>query len=216
MRPKSFTLAPDDPDADGYAQAQAVGGAGNLDMVTGSPALVTGGVGTPDVPRTATIVSANAGDTTQTATFTGTDPWDRTISETVTLNGTTAVDTTAIFKTVTQIAMSASTLGNISAGTNDTLATPWYKVDHRQNPFSLSWLVEVTGTIGVKIQHTGEDPEDDTAPTAYTHPDHGTAATANDDGNYAYPVRAVRLYIESFSSGATVKATFIQSGPSND
>ena len=113
--------APVASDADGYAQAQAVAGAGNLTL---NGALVSGGVGTPDVPRAVQAVSANAGDTTQTLTVTGTDFYDQVVVENIDLNGTTIANGVKAFKTITQIAIDAATAGNVSAGSNGVLGLP--------------------------------------------------------------------------------------------
>lgn len=108
--------------ATAVAAAQAVAGAGNLTINGGS---ATGGVATFDVPRTITIVSTNAGDTTQTATVTGTDVYGLAMSELITFNGTTAVTGQKAFKTVTRVAISAALTGNGSAGSTDVFGFPF-------------------------------------------------------------------------------------------
>lgn len=115
--------APDTLDADGIAAAQAVAGAGNLTI---AGALASGGSVTFDVPRGVQAVSSNAGDTTQTLTFTGTDEYGNAVVETVTLNGTTPVLGKKAFKTVTQVAVSAACTGNASAGSTDVLGLPFF------------------------------------------------------------------------------------------
>ena len=108
--------------ATAVAAAQAVAGAGNLTINGGS---ATGGVATFDVPRTITIVSTNAGDTTQTATVTGTDVYGLAMSELITFNGTTAVTGQKAFKTVTRVAISAALTGNGSVGSTDVFGFPF-------------------------------------------------------------------------------------------
>jgi len=112
-------------DADGIAAAQAVAGAGNLTI---NGALASGGAVTFDVPRNVQIVSAGAGDTTQTATFTGTDVYGEALVETLSFNGVTPVLGKKAFKTVTQVAISAALAGNGSAGSGSALGIP-YRVD---------------------------------------------------------------------------------------
>lgn len=112
--------APAVADVDGVAAAQAVGGAGNLTL--------TSSVVTLDVPRNITIDSANAGDTTQTATVTGTDAYGETIVEDIDFNGTTEVAGNKAFKTVTQVAIDAATAGNVNVGFGSKLGLP-YRVD---------------------------------------------------------------------------------------
>ena len=109
-------------DPDGIAAAQAVAGPANLTL---NGALVSGGVATLDVPRAVQIDSANAGDTTQTITVTGTDEYGATLVEAIDLNGTTAVLGKKAFKTVTQMAISAATAGNVNAGTTNVFGLPY-------------------------------------------------------------------------------------------
>lgn len=108
--------------ATAVAAAQAVAGAGNLTI---NGASATGGVATFDVPRTITIVSTNAGDTTQTATVTGTDVYGLAVSELIAFNGTTAVTGQKAFKTVTRVAISAALAGNGSVGSTDVFGLPY-------------------------------------------------------------------------------------------
>lgn len=108
--------------ATAVAAAQAVAGAGNLTI---NGASATGGVATFDVARTITIVSTNAGDTSQTATVTGTDVYGLAMSELIAFNGTTAVTGQKAFKTVTRVAISAALTGNGSTGSTDVFGFPF-------------------------------------------------------------------------------------------
>lgn len=114
--------------AAGLAAAQAVAGAGNLTLTAGTGVTTSVVNGTTrytlDTPRCVSLVSANAGDTTQTATVSGFDQYGQAMTATVALNGTNTVASTKAFKSVTQIAISAATAGNISAGYNDKLGLP--------------------------------------------------------------------------------------------
>ncbi len=103
------------------AAAQAVAGAANL-LINGASA--TAGVATFDVPRAVQIVSANAGDTTQTATVTGFDVYGQPMTETIAFNGTTAVSGQKAFFRVTRVAISAVMAGNASVGSTDILGLP--------------------------------------------------------------------------------------------
>lgn len=113
--------APDTLSATAVCAAQAVGGAVNLTI---NGASASNGVATMDVPRNVSCVSANAGDTTQTLTVYGTDEYGVAMQERLTLNGTTTVQGKKAFKTVTRVAASATTAGNISVGNNDVLGLP--------------------------------------------------------------------------------------------
>jgi hypothetical protein len=109
--------------ATGVCAAQAVAGAVSL-VVNGT--LAVSGVATFDVPRTVSAVSANAGDTTQSLTLTGTDEFGVVVRETLALNGTTTVNSKKALKTVTAVASSAATAGNISVGTSKILGVPCF------------------------------------------------------------------------------------------
>ena len=104
------------------AAAQAVSGAGNL-TINGS--LATAGVATFDVPRNVILVSSSGTDSTQIATVTGKDVYSVPVVETITLTGTTSAQGLKAFKTVSQIAMNASTSGNVSAGMGDKFGVPY-------------------------------------------------------------------------------------------
>lgn len=112
------------------AAAQAVAGAANLTLTAGTGITsTTGGDGVvrlvTDVARCIDIVSSNAGDTTQTATFYGYDQYGQAMTQLVTLNGTTRVATTKAFKQIYRIAISAVCVGNVSAGTTDVIGLPY-------------------------------------------------------------------------------------------
>jgi hypothetical protein len=113
--------APIAPAAGSVAAAQARAAAGDL-TINGTRAA--NGVATLDVPRSLTMVSTGAGDTTQTVTAYGTDVYGRAMAERKTLNGTTAVVFTKAFKTVTRVAVSAACAGNVSMGHTDVLGLP--------------------------------------------------------------------------------------------
>ena len=109
--------------ANNICLAQAIAGAGNA-VIAG--ALATAGVATIGDPfgRALQFVSTNVGDTTQTVTVTGTDFLNNPMTARVTLNGTTIVNGTKAFKTITQVAVSAAMVGNLTVGTSDKLGLP--------------------------------------------------------------------------------------------
>lgn len=102
--------------------AQPVGGAVNLTI---NGASAAGGVATLDVPRAVSVVSSNAGDTTQTATVFGFDVYNQPMSETIAFNGTTTVNGQKAFARVTRVAASAALAGNASVGSTDILGLPY-------------------------------------------------------------------------------------------
>jgi len=85
----------------------------------------------------------------------------------------------------------------------------WIPVDYKQAPFNVGFGVVVTGTATYSIEHTFDDVFDSTVtPTAFPNAI-VVGKTTNADGNYAYPVRAIRLNVTSYTSG-TVTATLLQ------
>lgn len=74
-----------------------------------------------------------------------------------------------------------------------TGTTAWIPLDYKQNPFNIGLGIVVNGTITYDIEHTFDNVFDaSVTPTAFKHSTL-VAQTANKDGNYAFPVRAVRV-----------------------
>jgi len=92
-------------------------------------------------------------------------------------------------------------------GTGSSAVVP---LDHYQSPFNVGIGVVVNGTVDYTVQHTFDDVQN--AAVTPTWFDHASLATktVNADGNYAFPVRAVKLLVNSGSGTATV--TIIQAG----
>ena len=99
---------------------------------------------------------------------------------------------------------------SISVGS--AAASAWIPVDHGKNPFNIGFGVTIsTAVLTYKVQHTFDNVQDSTVTAvAFDHPD-VTGKTVNTDGNYAFPVRAVRLNVTAYTSGTAV-LTLIQAG----
>jgi hypothetical protein len=99
---------------------------------------------------------------------------------------------------------------SISVGSATTSA--WIPLDTNKVPFNIGFGVTIgAGALTYKVQHTFDDVQNSTVtPTAFDHPD-VTGKTVNTDGNYAFPVRAVRLNVTAYTSGTAV-LTLIQAG----
>ncbi len=81
------------------------------------------------------------------------------------------------------------------------------------SPFNIGFAAVVTGTANYTVQHTFDDVNLPTFnPSTATWFDHPTVAAlgANADGNYAFPVTAIRLLVNS--GGGTVRLTLLQAG----
>lgn len=83
-------------------------------------------------------------------------------------------------------------------------------MDHYQSPFNVGLGAVITGTATYSVQHTFDDVQDPSVtPTWFSHSTM-TAVTTNADGNYAFPVRAIRLSVAA--STGSVALTIIQAG----
>lgn len=98
--------------------------------------------------------------------------------------------------------VSASAGGNSHSGI--------YVPDVHQNPFNISIGAVIATTAKFTIQHTFDNPLTTTSLTWFPH-DFIVAASANVDGNYAYPVYGIRVEISASNEGG-VSTTFIQAG----
>lgn len=76
-------------------------------------------------------------------------------------------------------------------------------------PFNVGFGVTISGTPTYTVQHTFDNPWTTTSPVWFDHP---TVAgeTANADGNYAFPVAAIKVAVTSGTGTATL--TVIQAG----
>ena len=81
------------------------------------------------------------------------------------------------------------------------------------SPFNVGFGVAVTGTVTYTVQHTFDDVyAAGFAPASATWYNHPTVVTqsASADGNYAFPVRGVRVNITA-GTGSVI-ATLLQAG----
>lgn len=101
--------------------------------------------------------------------------------------------------------MRSKILTTVAASTQSSV----FVADPHLSPFNIGVGVVVTGTVNYDIQHSFDDPQ---IPASMTWFNHATIAgqTINKDGNYQYPVRAIR--INQNSGTGTVTATIIQAG----
>lgn len=89
-----------------------------------------------------------------------------------------------------------------------TGTTEWIPLDYKQSPFNVGMGIVVNGTITYDIEHTFDDIlAPGTTPTAFKHSSL-TAQTTNKDGNYAFPIRAIR--INNTAGTGTTTLTILQ------
>ena len=83
-----------------------------------------------------------------------------------------------------------------------TGTSAWIPVDNYQSPFNVGLGAVVNGTVTYTIEHTFDDVFDTSVtPTAFAHSTLA-AQTTNKDGNYAFPIRAIRIN-NTLGSGTT-------------
>lgn len=153
-----FDIVPAALSATAVCAAQAVAGAGNATI---NGASASAGVATFDYARCITVVSSNAGDTTQTVTVTGTDYYGQAQTSRLTLSGTTTVTGNKAFKTITQVAVSGALTGNLSVGNADKFGLPYAVTDG-------GYLLR-TGWAGAVADNAGTfAPADTTSPATAT------------------------------------------------
>lgn len=73
-------------------------------------------------------------------------------------------------------------------------------MDRLQAPFSVGFGVVLTGTATYSVEHTFDDILGGATATWFPHTS-VAAQTTNKDGNYAFPVTAIRLNVTAWTSG---------------
>lgn len=209
MRPKALSLT-FTVDADGIAESQTPGGAGNLTL---DGALVSGGIATLDAAQKVSITSA-ADETGRTFTVTGIDADGKALVEAVTGGNATLVKSAGYFKTVSQIAVDAATTGAITVGSGNEGVTPTIPVNWRQSDFKVSQSVVLSSgaSLTYSAEHTFATVQDGSAVFDWFTTDGLTALTATDESNIAFPVTGVRLNITTFTSGTATLTTIMAGG----
>ena len=76
-------------------------------------------------------------------------------------------------------------------------------------PFNVGFGVVASGTVTYTVQHTFDNPWTTTNPTWFDHPT-VASETASADGNYAFPVAAIKVAVTAGTGTATL--TVIQAG----
>ena len=168
-----FDIVPAALSATAVCAAQSVAAAGNATI---NGASASAGVATFDYARAFSIVTSNAGNTTQTVTITGTDYYGQTQTQTLTCNGTSTVTSTKTFKTITQVAVSAALTGNLSVGSADVFGLP-YAVTDAGYLLRTGWNNAVADNAGTFVA------ADATTPSATTGDVRGTFLPASTAAN---------------------------------
>lgn len=99
--------------------------------------------------------------------------------------------------------MKVQTVSKTGVGSSEAIVT-----NTNTSPFNVGFGVVVSGTVNYTVQHTFDDPGVGFT-TWFSHPT-VAAATANQDGNYAFPVTGIKVLVNSGTGSATMN--LIQSG----
>jgi VCBS repeat-containing protein len=190
MRTKSITYALAALDRNGISAAETLGAAGNFTL---GGALTSGGVYTADAPRHIAFYAAG-NESGRTFTITGTDRYDRAMTEGVTGPNATTVVGSKNFKTVTQIASDAATAGNVEIGTYSTAETGWVPVD-RDGQYAVD-IIKTTIVCDVETQFTLDD--------VFTSSFDESTANAYPMVEFNSPVIAIRFKITGITTGGTL------------
>lgn len=80
----------------------------------------------------------------------------------------------------------------------------WIPVDYTQNAFAIGFGCVTSGTVTYDVQHTFDDIQNSSVtPIAFTHST-VTGKIANQDGNYAFPIKAIRLNVTAGTGTVTI------------
>lgn len=216
MRPKLLDFDP--------ANANLTGFASN---VTGATWTLTANESGDGLAHQVSIRNDSATDHSgKTATLVGTDADGRAQTETIALPaGSATVESTKYFLTLTSVTPSA-TIGadTMDIGWVDEFASQTIPLDsYRENAPTIG--INVTGTISLDVQLTNDDVfahNKEYTPAAlvkadqeaYLWLDDATLAAVTADAHAAlgiWPVRAMRIIANSYTSGAEAQVTLTQS-----
>jgi hypothetical protein len=220
MRPRTFDVDPPDVDVDGIAEAQTTAGA--ADLILNGALCDLGTAGRFDIGDSYSsgvggvqLVFDSAGDiNTVVFTITGKDADGKPQTETVTGVTTTEVETTKYWSQVTRIAADSEVTSNVTVGTVDEVVGRAYVLDYVRSP-QATIAVNVTGTIDYSVEQTFDPPQQadfDLQQEASWYPisDDLTGETVDRVGAAASGATAVRLKVNSYSSGAEIQMTVTQ------
>lgn len=206
MKPKrvAFTLVTQA--ADNIALSQTPGAAGNLVL---NGALAVGGV----IPKQSLgyiVGITSAGNlSARTFTFTGTDPDGKAQTEALVGPNANTVVTTKFWRSISSIAIDAAAGAALTVGTaNTTLsaATPTYAVSMHE-PYT-TVTADISNTINFTIQKCSERPTAGETPNWRTLQ---AAGAVDVEVVQTGPIGAVRAQINSYTNGATIALSILQS-----
>lgn len=209
MRQKTRTVSAISADADGLVASTALTGGTPLTLLAAAAAL--------SPPRRLLFTASDA--LSGILAVVGRDRNGLLINESITVPSATPVVSQYIYASVTSITPSSNDADTLEVGWDTEVISAPVMLDHFRNPFAVSIAGDVLPSGTFTVQHTFDELNDplkarDELPNAEGYgtwfPHASIAAkSADTDGNYAFPVEAVRLVV----TAGTVKMTVMQAGP---
>jgi hypothetical protein len=202
MRPISKSYTPAAASTTGYASG-----------LTGAGPFVPTHANAADGLAHTTSLTSSANLSGLTITITGTDADGNAQTEAITGPSGNTVTGSKYFATITAVSASATLGANtMDVGYTGVMVSPTIPMSYVANYPAIGIGVFITGTINFTMQYTYHDiydraPSLDTwfALTALT------TKTGNTDGQILFPVSALRLLVNSITTGATIGFDILQS-----
>jgi hypothetical protein len=199
-----------DVDDDGVFQNQTLGGAGNFTL--NGAGVVSGEWVTPDLFAKQIGFASTGNISAVNFTISGYEDRNKTIpiSETIAGPNNNTVETTNYFYSIQSIAASGAVGTNTKAGGVDEAISQIISIkrtnsDRSERQVGLTFIV--TGTINYTVQQTSDDVQSLTDRTFNWLDSDDSAvvgATASKNSNYIALPQAMRVKINSYSSGAAL------------
>lgn len=196
-------------DDDGICASQSPSGAGSLTI---NGALASGGVATIATAgnERQVIVTSGGNDSGKTFTITGTSA-DGGGAVTDSFAGANiGVATSAkLFRTVTDVSISAASAGTVKVGTNGVGASRPVNIDTALNPPNVSIQTAVSGTVNYTVQYTFGDLQ---SSPVWIDDNVLAAQTAAGACTYATAVTGIRTYLNSGTGTVTTRVVQVGLG----
>jgi len=84
-------------------------------------------------------------------------------------------------------------------------STAWLPVNAKQSPFNMGFGCVTNGTVTYTIQHTFDNVLAGASATAFDNL-LVSSMTTNQDGNYAFPIAAIRVNVTAGAGSVTLTA----------
>ena len=199
MNPVSVTASFTAGSTTAIAGSQSPAGAGLLTLTATPVILTTAGSGL----ARQVLFTSSGDDTSATFTIVGTNSDGLPQTEAL-LGGNPTVTSALMYQTIISIRISKASAGTVSVGTNGVGASRVVMMDYFQNPFNVGIGCTLnSGAANYTVQHTFDDVFNTNATNWFSNSGI-TAKSANQDGNYAYAIRGIRLLINSGTGSVTM------------